>query len=128
AHGRDHGVMGAVEQRIVIPYAPRPLQRELHAKADAHRFGTIVCHRRFGKTVFAVNHLIKAALTCDKPRPRFFHVFPTYRQGKAVAWDYAKHYAQDIPGTDVNETELRIDFPNGGQYRIFGADNPDSLR
>jgi phage terminase large subunit len=113
---------------ITIPYAPRVLQRALHAQADAHRFGTIVCHRRFGKTVFAVNHLEKRALTCPKPRPRTAHIFPTYRQGKAVGWDYAKHYGLVVPGTVPNESELRIDFPNGGQYRIFGADNPDSLR
>lgn len=114
---------------VVVPYRPRPLQRELHGLADRHRFGTIVCHRRFGKTVWAVNHLIKTACTCDKDRPRFFHIFPTYRQGKAVAWDYAKHYMGVIPGVEVNETELRIDLPGGGgQYRIFGADNPDSLR
>lgn len=120
--------MGTVDQRIVIPYKPRTHQRELHALADRFRFGTIVCHRRFGKTVFAVNHLDKGAMTCSRERPRFAHIFPTYRQGKAVAWDYAKHYPHDIPGIEINETELRIDFPNGGQYRIFGADNPDSLR
>lgn len=120
--------MGEIAERIVIPYKPRPFQCELHALGDRHRFGTIVCHRRFGKTVFAVNHLQKAAMTCDKPRPRFAHIFPTYRQGKAVAWDYAKHYPSAVPGIDPNESELRIDFPNSGQYRIFGADNPDSLR
>lgn len=118
--------MGVLD--IEIPYAPRVLQRQLHTLADAHRFGAIVCHRRFGKTVFAVNHLQKGALTCRKPRPRFYHIFPTYRQGKAVGWDYAKFYARPVPGTTVNESELRIDFPNGGQYRIVGADNPDSLR
>lgn len=113
---------------VIIPYKPRELQRALHKQADAHRFGTIVCHRRFGKTVFAVNHLHKRATSCRKPRPRTAHLFPTYRQGKAVGWDYAKFYAAPIPGVSVNESELRIDFPNLGQYRIFGADNPDSLR
>lgn len=118
--------MAVVEARI--PYQPRLHQQRLHALAESHRFGAIVCHRRFGKTVFAVNHLHKGALTCDKPRPRFAHIFPTYRQGKAVGWDYAKHYGLAVPYAEPNETELRIDFPNGGQYRIFGADNPDALR
>jgi phage terminase large subunit len=118
--------MGVID--VVIPYAPRVLQRELHNKADAHRFGAIVCHRRFGKTVFAVNHLVKGALTCPLPRPRFYHIFPTYRQGKAVGWDYAKFYTEPIPGRSVNESELRVDMPNGGRYQIVGADNPDSLR
>lgn len=117
---------GVVE--VVIPYAPRPLQRMLHGLADTHRFGAIVTHRRFGKTVWGVNHLQKGALTCSRPRPRFLHIFPTYRQGKMIAWDYAKHYARPIPGVTVNESELRIEFPNGGQYRIVGADNPDAMR
>lgn len=119
---------GVVEQTITIPYKPRPLQRVLHAALDAHRFAVAVCHRRFGKTVMAVNQLQKQALLCEKPRPRFAYIAPTYRQGKAAAWDYMKHFAGPIPGHVVNESELRIDYPNGGQMRIYGADNPDSLR
>ena len=113
---------------VVIDYAPRPQQRVIHAALDAHRFAAVVCHRRFGKTVLAINQLQKCALTCKKPRPRFAYIAPTYRQGKAVAWDYMKHYAAPIPQTAVNESELRIDYPNGGQVRIYGADNPDALR
>jgi hypothetical protein len=37
-------------------------------------------------------------------------------------------YARPIPGVEVNQSELRVDYPNGGQSRIYGADNPDSLR
>jgi phage terminase large subunit len=31
-------------------------------------------------------------------------------------------------GADSNETELRVDYNNGGQVRLYGADNPDALR
>ena len=117
----------AIQEPICIPYAPRPLQVAIHASLDTHRFAAVVCHRRFGKTVLGVNHLQKCALTLDLPRPRFAYLAPTYTQGKAVAWDYIKHYAGPLPH-EVNESELRIDYPNGGQVRIFGADNPDSLR
>lgn len=113
---------------VVIPYAPRPLQRVLHDALDRHRFSVAVCHRRFGKTVLAVNQLIKAAVTCQKPRPRFAYIAPTYKQGKAVAWDYLKHYSAPIPGVEVNESELRVDLPNGAQIRIYGADNEGGLR
>lgn len=115
-------------ERIVIPYRPRFLQRVIHEAIERYRWSVVVCHRRFGKTVLAINQLQKAALLCDKPRPRFAYVAPTYRQGKAVAWDYMKHYAGNIPGVAINESELRIDYPTGGQVRIYGADNPDSLR
>lgn len=88
----------------------------------------MVCHRRFGKTVLGVNHLEKGALTCERERGRFAYIAPTYRQAKAVAWDYVKHYARPIPGVVFNESELRVDFPNESQVRLFGADNPDALR
>lgn len=114
--------------KVVIPYQPRRLQLQIHEQLDAHRFGVVVCHRRFGKTVLAVNHLIRAALTCKLERPRFAYVGPTYRQAKTIAWDYLKHYARAIPGTVFNESELRADLPSGGQVRLYGADNPDALR
>jgi len=115
-------------RRVVIPYAPRPLQLEIHEALEGARFGAVVCHRRFGKTVAALNHLLKSALTCQRQRPRFAYIAPTYRQGKAIAWDYLKHYAGVIPGMTPNESELRVDLPNESQVRIFGADNPDALR
>lgn len=111
---------------IVIPYAPRPLQKIVHQRTE--RFGALVCHRRFGKTVLGVNELIKSALTCKLPRPRLAYIGPTYRQAKAVAWDMLKYYARSIPGVTFNESELRADFPNQGQVRLYGGDNPDSLR
>ena len=113
---------------IVIPYEPRPLQRAIHDGMDRSRFGAAVCHRRFGKTVCAVNHLQKGAVQCRRPRPRFGYIAPTYTQGKAIAWDYMRYYARPIPGMGINISELRVDYPHGGQVRIFGADNPDSLR
>ncbi|HXG71319.1 MAG TPA: hypothetical protein VNJ04_12005 [Gemmatimonadaceae bacterium] len=113
---------------VTIPYAPRQFQREIHALLDDKRFVVAVCHRRFGKTVCAVNHLLKSALICQKPRGRFAYIAPTFRQGKAVAWDYLKHFASAVPGVTVNESELRIKLPNEAEIRIFGSDNPDSLR
>ena len=115
-------------QRIVIPYDPRPLQRVIHEAMERFRWGVVVCHRRFGKTVCGANHLQRGAVRCRKPRPRFAYIAPTYAQGKAIAWDYLKYYARPIPGVKFNESELRVDYPNGGQVRIYGADNPDSLR
>jgi len=77
----------------------------------------------------AVNHLIRAAMLCEKEAPRFGYLAPTYRQGKAIAWDYFKRFSADVDGQGVNESELRVDFAeNEGQVRIFGADSPDSLR
>lgn len=113
---------------VAIDYEPRPLQRQLHASLEDHRFSVAVAHRRFGKTVCAINHLIKHALICRKPRPRFAYIAPTFRQAKQIAFDYLLHYSLPIPGIEKNVAELRMDYPNGGQVRLYGADNPDSLR
>lgn len=88
----------------------------------------MVAHRRAGKTVACVNELIKAALSFKGNDGRFAYVAPFYRQAKAVAWDYIKRYSSPIPGISINESELRIDYPNGSRIQLFGADNADALR
>jgi phage terminase large subunit len=113
---------------IEIDYRPRAPQLALHEALDTHRFVVSVTHRRLGKTVMAVNHLIRAAMTCKRPRPRLAYIAPTYRMGKATAWDFMKFYSRPIPGVSFNESELRVDYPNGGQVRIYGGDDPDNLR
>ena len=115
-------------QTIQIDYTPRPLQQELHQMLDQNRFNVLVCHRRFGKTVCAINHLLKRAIEEQKPNPRLAYVAPTYRQAKNVAWDYLKQFSEKIPGTKYHETELRCDLPNGARISLLGAENPNSLR
>lgn len=116
------------EQVVQIPYEPRPLQRVVGGELHRKRFGVLVCHRRWGKSVLAVNLLQQKALVCRKDRPRCAYVGPTYRQAKATVWDYMMHYAGPIPGVVFNQSELRVDYPNGGQVRIYGGDDPDALR
>jgi hypothetical protein len=78
--------------------------------------------------VFAVNELIRAALSTAKTNPRTAYICPLYRQAKSVAWDYVKHFSRPIPGVIFNEAELRADYPNGGRLQLYGADNYDALR
>ena len=112
--------------QVKIPYKPRDLQAEMHK--DLKRWNVLVMHRRFGKTVFAVNHMIKHVLTCPLPRPRVALVAPTFTQAKRISWDYVKYYAGVIPGVTFNETELRADFPNNGRIMLLSGENPDALR
>ena len=111
---------------IKIPYRPRPLQRKAHNKKE--RFALLVCHRRFGKTVFVINEAIKQAVTCKLKAPRFAYIAPFYKQAKNVAWDMLKYYCQPIPNIVFNESELKAEFPNGARISLYGGDNPDSLR
>lgn len=112
--------------KIFIPYTPRPLQKLFHNTRT--RFCVMICHRRFGKTVAAINDLLRQAVLDGRKDYRAAYMAPYYGQAKAVAWDYLKHYAGVIPGVKFNEAELRCDLPSGGRIRLFGTDNPNSLR
>lgn len=116
------------EQRVTIPYSPRPQFESYHRRTQ--RFAKIVAHRRFGKTVGVINDAIRAALTNTRqyPQPRYAYVAPTYSQAKDVAWSYLKHYSSPIPGLQVSESELWVDFPTGARIRLYGADNYDRMR
>lgn len=110
--------------KIVIPYKPRIWAKDFHSSGK--RFSVLVMHRRAGKTVAAVNHLIRAALLTNNAK--YAYLAPTYKQAKNIAWDNLKEYARVVPGVKFNESELRCDFPNGSRITLYGADNPDSLR
>lgn len=106
----------------------RPLQAEALAKLDQRRYGVMICHRRFGKTVLAIARLCRNALRGGRMY-RGAYIAPTYRQAKDIAWDYAKlmAMAQD-PDVKFNEVELRLDFSSGARIRLYGAQYPDRLR
>lgn len=121
---------------IETGYVPRVHQAALHAALK--RFSVVICHRRFGKTVFAVNEMIDQGLrlyTSKKlPRPRYAYIAPTYGQAKKISWDYLKAFTANIPGVTVNEAELRVDVSLFGdatntlRFQLFGAENPASLK
>jgi len=112
--------------RCVIPYAPRRQFMPLHESGK--RWSITVAHRRAGKTVAEINKLIRAALECTKPDPRFAYAAPTYSQAKDVVWTYLLQFTAPIPGRQVHETELRVDFQNGSRVRLYGLDNYDRMR
>lgn len=113
---------------IKLDYTARPQFAPYHLRKQ--RFACIVAHRRAGKTVACIHDLQDAALRCTKVRPRFAYLAPLMKQAKTVSWDYLKAAAEPLRemGATANEAELRIDYPNGGQVRLYGADNVDALR
>ncbi len=114
-------------QVVTIGPEHRPHQQE--AWDNRERFNILVWHRRAGKTVYAIKWLLKNTLRCDKPNPRGAYLAPLYRQAKSIAWQYAKDYSRALPfDCQINESELRITYPNGAEIRLLGAAEPDSLR
>lgn len=118
---------------ISTGYSPRPLQAKIHREIYGKRFSVLVCHRRFGKTVFAINEMIDRALSCKLKNPQYAYIAPTYGQAKRVVWQYLKDYTHQLPGYTINEQELRVDItaPHGNgriRFMLLGAENPDTIR
>jgi len=114
--------------KVVLPYTPRKQQHYVHTELSKYRYAVLCCHRRFGKTVLCINHLIKMAMTNSNHQPRYAYIAPTYSQAKKIAWDYLKHFTEKIPSTKYNETELRCDLVNGARITLLSSENPDSIR
>jgi phage terminase large subunit len=118
--------MGRAEvKEIVLPYNPRQAFMPFHNRRQ--RWACLVAHRRAGKTVAAVNDIIRAAITYQGQRGLFGYVAPYRSQAKAVAWQYFQEFAAPITEAK-NEQELTLTLVNGSQIRLFGADNADAMR
>ena len=111
--------------RVVIPYRPRKAFLPFHNRTQ--RWACLVAHRRAGKTVAAVNDIIRAAVTYQGERGLFAYIAPYRSQAKAVAWQYFQEFAAPITQAK-NEQELTITLLNGSQIRLYGADNADAMR
>ncbi len=129
---RAHKALGtkAGHNHCAIPYAPRPLQWQFHEQRT--RFCVLLCHRRFGKTVAAINDLIRQALRASTGSHgatwRAAYMAPYLGQAKTVAWDYIKYFTAHIPNVRYSETELKCTLPTGASIRLFGTDNANALR
>jgi len=111
--------------RVRMPYSPRKAFLPFHRRTQ--RWSCLVAHRRAGKTVAAINDLIRAAITAQNPHAHYAYVAPFRSQAKSVAWDYLKRYAE--PATaGVNEAELLLTTRTGAKIQLFGADNADAMR
>jgi phage terminase large subunit len=116
-------------RRITIPYTPRALFRQYHGRTQ--RWACLVCHRRMGKTVAAINDKVRRAVQLTLHDGRYAYVAPQLNQAKDVAWNYLKRYTEPLL-IEKNEAELWVEIPNAAGHRsrvrIYGADNPDRLR
>lgn len=114
------------DARELTGYTPRPLQADMHQALN--RFNVLVCHRRFGKTVFCINELVEAALDCPFNEGRYAYIAPTFAQAEDIAWAYLLDFTANIPGVEVQTSKLAVWVPTrrGGRARIrlYGVDSP----
>lgn len=108
---------------ITIPYSPRSQFEAFHESKK--RWSVLVCHRRMGKTVACVNHLVR---DCLRDSGTYAYIGPTYKQTERIAWRYIKHFTQAIPKMKLNESKLMVEFPTGSVMYLLGSETPDSIR
>lgn len=91
----------------------------------------VVWHRRAGKDLNCI-HLICTAQT--ERIGLYWHIFPTYAQGKKIAWDgmtkEGTPFRNAFPPNLIqgeNNTDMKLTLTTGSIYQVVGADNPDSL-
>lgn len=108
---------------IRVPYKPRDAFLPFHNRTQKE--AVMICHRQAGKTVAITNDLIRRCTSIVRsfPLPTFAWFYPTRVRAKDIAWKYIKHYSAPIPGVQVMESELSIQFANGGKVTLYGADN-----
>lgn len=90
------------------------------------RFRVVVAGRRWGKTQLARAELIVRAL--QQPG-RFWYVAPTLKDAKDIFWaDVKEGIDPTWFASRPNESELKIELRSGAEIRLFGAEDPNSLR
>ena len=108
-----------------FPYKARDAFKLFHKRKE--RWAVLVAHRRAGKTVATICDIIRRAIVENKPDARYAYIAPYYAQAKNIAWDYLLRFAEPAI-VKANQSELWVELVNGAKIRLFGADNPDSLR
>jgi len=108
-------------QPVTIPYVPRKHILPIHNSLKRLQF--VVAHRRAGKTVGLVNHIIRKALENPRktPPPRYAYIGPSFAQAKDLVWGYMKHYTSTLPGIKFSEGELHATLPTGAQINLYGG-------
>ena len=121
---------------IVLPYrfTPREYQGEVWTYMMQDRLGlrgSVVWHRRAGKDLTAIN---LCACKAFQRVGTYWHVLPTYKQGRAIVWDgmdgKGRPFIDAFPDSLVthrNNVEMQVSLANGSKYRVVGSDNVDSL-
>lgn len=81
--------------------------------------------------MFAINLIAAKAM---QRIGTYWHVLPTYRQGRMVVWNGmtrdGRRFLDAFPPEiveSVHNNEMRVRLKNGSVYQVMGSDEPDSL-
>lgn len=111
-------------------YRPRP-QQDMMSKGRK-RFTVAVCHRRMGKSTWAIHEAVMKAWTCPLPKPRVALISPFYGQAIDNLWepllDYCKYMTEkQIKIKEGDPKKVRF-LHNDATIFMYGAENAARLR
>lgn len=108
---------------IRVNYKPQDHQRQLH---NCNTSLVAVTGRQLGKTVCAVNELIKRAAINSASRN--WYVTNDYRQAKRNVWAMLTSYLPKELIKSINKSELKIELVNNSIIELIGVENAEKLR
>lgn len=122
---------------IDIPYnwKPRNYQKPLWNALNNEGFkrAVYVWHRRCGKDLIALQHLICQAVL--NKNTHYWHIFPFFSQGKKAIFEQSTseriNYIDMFPPNfikSINASECKIELINGSTYRVIGSNDPKNLK
>ena len=103
---------------------PKPHVEQKTILDSQNRFRVVVCGRRFGKTVLGEHAILTRAI---RENEACWWLAPTYDMADHV-WRDLKTAVRDLPGVQISESDLRMDFRKGGWLAIHSTHTPDHLR
>lgn len=105
-----------------INYAPHASQKVIHKALKDICSGVVVmviAGRRFGKTVLAVNEIVRRAI--EIPHARIWYVAPTKDQAYRIAWRLMFKYIPKEIIRNKREDRHTIELTNGSLIEFLGV-------
>jgi len=119
---------GAIEFNSFAPTGAHAGQ--LQVMEDPARFKVLRAGRKWRKTSLDISWLVERALETGLVCP---FIAPELKQAKNIVWrDHLMRMTDEMRRTKmwykINQTELYIEFENGGRVQLAGSDNYEALR
>ena len=120
---------------VTLPYNWAPRDYQLPAwralEAGAQRV-LLVWHRRAGKDNLGLNWTVRSSM---QRVGMYWHVFPTYNQGRKALWNgatkegrrFLDFWPKQLIKRGPVEDEMLIELVNGSIWQVVGTDNIDRL-
>jgi hypothetical protein len=122
----------SLEIRLPFEWAPRVYQEPFWKSMEGgKKRAVLVWHRRTGKDLSAINW---GATEAFKRVGLYWHMFPTYSQGRKVIWEGLDndgrpflHAFPEVTWKRKLDQEMLLELQNRSKFQVVGTDHIDRL-